>query len=387
MKSLLRSIIYTFVFAISFIVPAFGATVPPNDTGMAAVIDLQINKHQKELYYPLSVRRFYNSNGNKLAWIALDTVKTHATDAMLLLDCVLQYGLNHANYHPNKLLYDELRLLTSSNASISIERKVLFDIWLTDAMLAFENNLHYGRFNLNYPAGEIDANAGDVFNATVTLNAALISKEFTSTITSVQPKSKIYHDLKHQMYLQTGLYTSDCYEFPQKGIQSMAINMERLRWYSVSKKTLVEINIPSHMLTVHLSDSDVYFRLKITQTIMKALAKLSGNPATVTSSVLDGRVILHSVPVSAKHLEELSGLSLVQGVTDKPFVISVLKGENLTKILSRNNFKKINVSAIPLKLTYITCEIKGGVLISYNDVYGLDRGLTQTLYKTVKKPD
>jgi murein L,D-transpeptidase YcbB/YkuD len=387
MKSLLRSIIYTFVFAISFTVSAFGATVPPNDTEMAAIINLQIKKHQKELYYPLSLKLFYNSNGNKLAWIAPDTVKTHATDAMLLLDCVLQYGLNHANYHPNKLLYDELRLLTSGTASVSKERKAMFDIWLTDAMLAFENNLHYGRFNPDYPAGKIDANGGDHFNAAVILKAALQSEEFAAAITSVQPRSKIYHDLKHQMYLETGLYTSDCYEFPQKEIQSMAINMERLRWYSVSKKTPVEINIPSQILTVHLPDSDVYFKLKMTRARVMALAKLLTSSGPVTLSVLQGHVVLHSIPVINKHLQELSGFSLIEGAADQPIDISVLKSKKLVNLLSHQDFKKVNANAIPVKLTYITCEINGGILINYKDIYSLNNGLAMALYHVATKPN
>ncbi|GAA3990673.1 hypothetical protein GCM10022210_50420 [Mucilaginibacter dorajii] len=352
---------------------------------MAAVIDLQIKKHQKELYYPLSVMRFYNSNGNKLAWIAPDTVKNHATDAMLLLDCVLQYGLNHANYHPGKLLYDELRLLRSSTASVSDERKAVFDIWLTDAMLAFENNLHYGRFNPNYPAGKIDVDGGDGFNSTAMLKAALISEEFTTAITSAQPKSKIYLDLKRQMYLETGLYTNDCYEFPQKGIQNMAINMERLRWYSVGEKTPVEINIPSHILTAHVQDSDIYFNLKMTKATLIALEKLLGSSAPITLSVLRGQVILYSLPLINDHLKDLSGISLIGGAKDLPLHISVLKSKKLAKLLSRRDFPQIIVNDIPLKLTYITGEIKGGVLISYNDIYGLDRDLTQTLYQTVKK--
>jgi len=185
------------------------------DTGIATSIEMQIKKHQKELYYPLSVMRFYKNNGNKLVWVAPDTAKTHATDAMLLLDCVVQYGLNHADYHPNKLLYDERRLLTSRTTKVSNERKAMFDIWLTDAILTFENNLHYGRFNPDYTARKIDANEREVFNSIIVLNDVFKSKDFIKAITMVQPKSKIYYDLKYQMYLETGLYTGDCYEFPE----------------------------------------------------------------------------------------------------------------------------------------------------------------------------
>jgi murein L,D-transpeptidase YcbB/YkuD len=319
-----------------------------------------------------------------LVWIAPDTVKTHATDAMLLLDCVNQYGLNHADYHPDKLLYDELRALKSGTAGLSNERKVLFDIWLTDAMLAFENNLHYGRFNPAYPANKIDANEGEVFNSVAMLNAALKSKEFMKSITLVQPTSKIYYDLKHMMYQQTGLYTGDCYEFPEAGIRRMAINMERLRWYS-GEKTLMEINIPSSILTVHLPDSDANFRLKMSKATLLALAKQLGSATLMKISVVNDQTILHIKPAIGKGLQELNDMPLVKHATDQPLQITVLKSKKLADLLLHRNLKR--ASSIPVKLTYITCEPKGGALINYKDIYGLDNSLMLTLYHTATKPD
>jgi len=355
------------------------------DTGMAASIKMQIKMHQKELYYPLSVLRFYKSNGNKLVWVAPDTVKTHATDAMLLLDCVVQYGLNHADYHPSKLLYDELSLLTSSTAKVSNERKAMFDIWLTDAILTFENNLHYGRFNPDYTARKIDANEREVFNSLVVLNDALKSKEFKKTITLVQPKSKIYHDLKYQMYLETGLYTGDCYEFPERAIQRMAINMERLRWYSVSKKEVMEINIPSQVLTIHLRHNDYHFKLKMSKSVLQALAKESIYPAIMTISVVHKQPILHITHAIRKDLQELNNIPQIKTAKDEPFNILVFKSKELSALLSSLDVEKIKVNYSPVNFTYITCEIKEGGLVNYKDIYGLDNGLKLALYHAEKK--
>ena len=355
------------------------------DTGIATSIEMQIKKHQKELYYPLSVLRFYKSNGNKLVWVAPDTVKTHATDAMLLLDCVVQYGLNHADYHPNKLLYDELNLLTSRTAKVSNERKAMFDIWLTDAILTFENNLHYGRFNLDYTARKIDANEREVFNSIVILNDALKSKEFKKAIALVQPKSKIYHDLKYQMYLETGLYTGDCYEFPEGEIQRIAINMERLRWYSVRKKEVMEINIPSRVLTIHLRDNDYHFKLKMSKSVLQALVKQSIYPAIMTISVVHRQPILHITPAIRKDLQELNNIPQIKTAKDEPFNILVFKSKELSALLSSLDVEKIKVNSNPVNFTYITCEIKEGELVNYKDIYDLDNGLRLALYHAEKK--
>lgn len=385
MKSLLRSPRYLFAL-LNFVALSVAATpVIVVDTDIVASIKMQIKKHQKELYYPLSVLRFYKSNGNKLVCVAPDTVKTHATDAMLLLDCVVQYGLNHADYHPNKLLYDELNLLTSSTTKVSNERKAMFDIWLTDAILTFENNLHYGRLNPDYTARKIDANKREVFNPLVVLNDALKSKEFKKTITLVQPKSKIYHDLKYQTYLETGLYTGDCYEFPETGIQKMAINMERLRWYSVRKKEVMEINIPSRVLTIHLRHNDYHFKLKMSKSVLQVLAKQSAYPAVMTVSVVDRQPILHITPAIRKDLQELNNIPQIKTAKNEPFNILVFKSKELSALLSSLDVGKIKVNSNPVNFTYITCEIKEGELVNYKDIYGLDNGLKLVLYHAEKK--
>ena len=385
MKSFLRPTRYLLALLNLLTLSVAAAPVILVDTGMAASIQMQIKKHQKELYYPLSVLRFYKSNGNKLVWVAPDTVKTHATDAMLLLDCVVQYGLNHADYHPNKLLYDELNLLTSRTAKVSNERKAMFDIWLTDAILTFENNLHYGRFNLDYTARKIDANEREVFNSIVILNDALKSKEFKKAIALVQPKSKIYHDLKYQMYLETGLYTGDCYEFPEGEIQRIAINMERLRWYSVRKKEVMEINIPSRVLTIHLRDNDYHFKLKMSKSVLQALVKQSIYPAIMTISVVHRQPILHITPAIRKDLQELNNIPQIKTAKDEPFNILVFKSKELSALLSSLDVEKIKVNSNPVNFTYITCEIKEGELVNYKDIYDLDNGLRLALYHAEKK--
>ena len=95
-----------------FVVPAFGSNVKiSQDSSTAIAIKAQLAAHVNKLHYPLSVMRFYKQSNFKLIWIAPNTVKTHTWEAMMLLDCMVQYGLSHADYHPEELRYDKLNEL------------------------------------------------------------------------------------------------------------------------------------------------------------------------------------------------------------------------------------------------------------------------------------
>jgi murein L,D-transpeptidase YcbB/YkuD len=190
-----------------------------------------IKNQRAKLYYPNLVERFYRQNGYKLAWIAPDTVKTHAWDAMLLLDCIKQYGLNHEDYHPDILLYPTLHRLIETGSD---KEKAKYDIMLTDAMIRFMNDLHYGKLNPFYTTAKIDKEL--LFKADAALLLALQSNDFLRSISRIQPNSKLYNDLQDHMRLLVGQRSGDCYVIPQGLIRKMAINMERLRWISTTGK-------------------------------------------------------------------------------------------------------------------------------------------------------
>jgi len=199
-----------------------------------AQIQQAFKKEHNNLYYPKSVERFYKQNGYQLAWIAPDTVKTHAWDAMLLLDCVRQYGLNHEDYHPKLLLYPTLDKLTKQGKN-NIQAAI-YDVLLTDAMIRFINDLHYGKLSPVYTSQKIDK--GAKFKADKALLLALKSNSFLNSVDNVQPKSKLYIDLQDHMRLLVGQRSGDCYVIPQGLIRKMAINMERLRWISTTGRNV-----------------------------------------------------------------------------------------------------------------------------------------------------
>ncbi|MEP6610567.1 MAG: L,D-transpeptidase family protein [Mucilaginibacter sp.] len=224
-------------------------------------------------YYPASLNRFYLQNGYNLAWIKPETAKAHSWEAMLLLDCVIQFGLNHADYHPQELVYDKLHFLTEHFDKASATEKAVYDIMLTDAMLAFMNNLHYGKLNPNFAAGKVDEGVNGNMVADSGLTAALIDKDFMSAVINVQPKSAAYVSLQYHMHLLAGLYTGDCYDTPEGDLRKMAVNMERLRWISNDDLYYIGINIPSYTLTVHKPDTAYLFKVIV------------GKPATATPTL------------------------------------------------------------------------------------------------------
>jgi len=351
------------------------------DTGMTTVIRQQLSKQQKKQHYPLSVARFYRLLGYKLAWIAPDTVKMHAGDAMILLDCVNQYGLNHTAYHPEKLTYTQLELLTNYHTQVSNLQKVQFDMWLSDALITFINDLHFGRLNPDYPRQKIDAEVGD-FDAASVLKAALLSRDFTKAITDVQPQSKAYRDFRHRLYLQTGLFVGDCYEFPEAGIRLMAINMERLRWYSIRRKTQVELNIPSLTLTIHGADSNYYLRIKADQASLAALVKGAHNRSVVSVSVRGDKIVFLLSPAPNKSKQELpvKFLGNDDNRTSRTGNIIIWGSSKLIAKLLAGQTNKQKLIRQRLNITYLTCSLKDDELIRYNDLFKIDKGLESALY-------
>jgi murein L,D-transpeptidase YcbB/YkuD len=174
---------------------------------------------------------------------------------MMLLDCVQQFGLNQLDFHPDEINYDKLEMLNDIyNLPSEMERE-RFDVKLTDAMITFMNYLHYGKFNVKYSSIKTDWDNDEDFNAVDNLIVFLKSKDFFTAMTNVQPSSKEYDDLQKYMRLVRGQYMGDNYEFPEAKVQTIAINMERLRWLSTENDNHILVNIPSKNLKLYTRDS------------------------------------------------------------------------------------------------------------------------------------
>ncbi|WP_158826771.1 L,D-transpeptidase family protein [Mucilaginibacter lacusdianchii] len=244
-----------------------------NDTVPTADIKTALKLYHNELYFPKSVARFYSSNNFSCVWVLPADKAGQTWQAMLALDCVLQYGLNHADYHPNDLKYAQLQQIMEKLQTVSNADKARFEIILTDAMLTFINNLHYGKLNPDFSSAKIDDPAPSAFRAETILQAALYSADLMSAVTSVQPQSIQYILLQDQLRLATAQYTGDCYEIPEATIRKMAVNLERLRWLGNTESTFIQVNIPSYTLSFCKPDTTYQFRVIV------------GKPATLTPTL------------------------------------------------------------------------------------------------------
>lgn len=362
------------------------------------------NVESMELHFPNSVKRYYKQRGFKPSWITPTGIAEQTWDAMLLFDCVAHYGLLHTDYHPRQLLYERLDSFMELPSPANAWEKARFDIALTDALLTFMNHLHYGRRNPHYPAGKIDSGKTDTFDAVVTLATALRKEDFMDAITGVQPTSTEYRALLETMKLITGQYVGDCYEVPKGVVRKLAINMERLRWLNCDGDTYIHINVPAYTLMLHRSDSDYLFRVIV------------GKPTTPTPLIQGHVDYFYTVPTGIDHsigkiifrINDPSGTYLYDTPNQRSFQqsdkavtdgnIQVEQATKLAALLLETDGASAEIPSlqaamtlyerhtfalkkpIPIYITYLTCEIKSGLLETYTDLYGWDAALEAAFY-------
>ncbi|MBC7416626.1 MAG: L,D-transpeptidase family protein [Pedobacter sp.] len=230
-----------------------------------AMIDQQVKQqlliYKNKLNYPKSVERYYNADGYNLAWIAKDNHCIQLYPAMMLLDCVDQFGLNVEDFHPADLLYKQIQFLDEQPNVLSSDQRAIFDLLLTDAMITFVNQLHYGKFNTDLTPAKIDEGGIGDLDAVKKLTTMGESKDFYTEIINAQPLLKEYDDLQKYMRLVRGQYLEDNYEFPEESVRKMAINMERLRWLSSNDRPNLSINIPAYTAKLQVEDTTYLFKV------------------------------------------------------------------------------------------------------------------------------
>lgn len=420
-----------------------------------------------QLYYPKSVSRMYAQEGFMPIWLKPQNYEGPAWQAIQLIDCVLQFGLSHADYHPKELTNNQLHHILDTLKKVRLEQRALFDIMLTDAIINLINNLHYGKLNPEYPANKIDALVDAGFMADKILALALLQKNLITAVAAAQPTMPEYADLRRKLYLLEGLRQNNCYELPQAQERKIAINMERLRWVNTDDKYYIHINIPSYSLKLHIKDSTCNFKVIVgrpetpTPTLQSAitylttapewkvpaamfagtvlpnamsdtayldnnhyglynkagefieptpvnLAKIKSSPAQYYARQTIGcdnalglvvfrfdnvyKIYLHDTPQQSLFAKKNRALSngCIRIEQARRFATLLLKNDDSAdkiKALDRglNTYFKQNIflkKPMPIKITYLTCEIKDGELITLTDIYNLDNSLQMALYGT-----
>ncbi|MDQ0594972.1 murein L,D-transpeptidase YcbB/YkuD [Chryseobacterium ginsenosidimutans] len=235
---------------------------PAQDLKMTNEIafSLKDNVTLSKLHYPKSVIQFYTQNDSEYAWIDIMQKPDQPEIAMLLLEYSYRFGLPLSDYHWEAISLQKLRKLRNSPVEINQKEKAVFDILMTDALITFINNLHFGKYNPSYSSAYIDTNDINGFRSEDALLYAKMQTDFLKAILEVQPKIKAYTDL--QNYLN-GLYEENDCSAPQTEIERIVINMERLRWINTRDEAYILVNISSYTLEFHQKDSVFDFKVII----------------------------------------------------------------------------------------------------------------------------
>lgn len=221
---------------------------------------------QSTLHFPATVKRLYRKNNGQALWIRPQNGEGPAWQIMMLLDCVLQYGLSPASYHPAELTYNRLHRALDTIGKVSPIEAAKLDILLSDAIITFVNHLHYGKFNSAATAARLDQADFKGFHADSAVLAALPENkpyEFWSNIERAQPQDKAYRDLQRRMRQLEGQYSGDNYQVSDQEIRLIAVNMERLRWLPAVSGDQVRINLPAFDLSYQHGNSVEHFRIAI----------------------------------------------------------------------------------------------------------------------------
>lgn len=390
------------------------------DTTLSGEIRLQLDsfKDPGVLYFPKSVTRFNKQHDYQPVWI---NHQQKAWQCALLLNCVMQFGLNHNDYHPKELNYSSLHRVMEHPERLNGKARARCDIMITDALITFMNHLHFGKLNPFYSSLQIDnCNIGE-FCAPDLLADALSAQDMLGLIVSVQPQVEAYADLQNKMRSITH-YQEDCSEIPGAEARKLAINMERLRWAEITGNNWVQMNIPSFTLQYHLSDTTILFKTVVGPASKQTPVLNSYLTDFTTAPRLKMIKLPDDIPGSKNPrgviyfwFKNQYGISLA-GRPEKdlfnklerafsPDEILVEQPEKLARILLENDVNKLAIKSllesianyavknfilqkpVPLKITYITCEVRSGVVINYPDLYNKDKQLEMAIYNTNQLPD
>ncbi len=139
------------------------------------------------LNYPKSVIRCYAANSYSFLWLN-DKQKINQTEvALALLVQANRFGLLSSDYYPKNLTFERLNKLRSFSSEKHEEEKAMFDILMTDGLIAFINNNHFGKYNPLYNRSYIDSISINGFCADKVLSDARRQVDFFKAVCVVQP--------------------------------------------------------------------------------------------------------------------------------------------------------------------------------------------------------
>ncbi|RKE56049.1 L,D-transpeptidase family protein [Sphingobacterium detergens] len=212
------------------------------------------------LNYPKSVIRFYTTNNYEYLWLNDKQKIDQASIALSLLIQPNRFGLLPSDYHLENLSLERLKELRSSSPEKQQKEKAQFEILMTDGLLSFINNLHFGKYNPLYQPSYVDSVRINGFCADEILSDAGRQDGFLNLVHEAQPKFKAYQAF--QDYLDQAYAANNTMTSPAE-MEKILINMERLRWINTQSLDYILINIPSYTLEFHYNSNVSEFKVVV----------------------------------------------------------------------------------------------------------------------------
>ncbi len=349
--------IATFIVLVFFSL-VLQAQITDKTTRIAAL--LQDKNNLSKLYYPKSVLRFYTKYNMGYTWF--DGSNSDLPEiAVLLLGYADQFGLSSSGYHCQELLPEKLRSMIDPNPNDSAE-KAWLDILMTDALVTFINDLHFGKYNPKHTSSDIDSGYINGFCSDDELIFARSQNDFLRTILKVQPQISAYKQL--QDHLNT-LYANDLVNISQSQIEKIIINMERLRWINTTSENYILVNIPSYSLEFH------------TNKVQRDFKVIVGKPST-PSPILES-VVTHfttapdwKVPQSIFRKEMLPKIiKNSKYLTDHHYSIYDRNGNEVTVNPARLKEISRNPSSYSIRQSSGCDNALGAVVFRFENTYGI----------------
>ncbi|MGJ1435216.1 L,D-transpeptidase family protein [Sphingobacterium siyangense] len=227
---------------------------------------LENNTYLSKLNYPKSVFRFYTDNYSGYHWTDSRQRQEQSKIALLLLTKADHYGLSLSDYHLEALSLEKLEQWADFPSEKNKKERTRFDILLTDGLITFINDLHFGKYNPLYQKTQIDTSRINGFCADEILSIARMQTDFQGAILKAQPSLKAYSDL--QTYLDR-VHTANDRIVSQTELGKIIINMERLRWINTQSAYYIMVNIPSYTLQLHQGDEMFDFKVVVGKSTTK----------------------------------------------------------------------------------------------------------------------
>ncbi|WP_303312464.1 L,D-transpeptidase family protein [Hymenobacter sp. BT730] len=200
------------------------------------------------------VRAFYTHQALQPVWTTDKGWSVPATKALRVLAAASAYGLR-----PQEYGWARLQALTDTLGRTPAETQpqllAAYELTLTDALLRYALHLRHGRLQAATLLPQVYDTVATL-QAAQHLKTALLASDFALTFLRFQPDGQAYQRLLAAWHTKLKLLAPDSTvvldEARQTEFKSVAINLERCRWYTKATPdtAFLLVNIPAYRLDV-----------------------------------------------------------------------------------------------------------------------------------------